>query len=593
MNEMQNKLAKEYNFVSLLKFSLPTIVMMVFMSLYSMVDGIFVSRLIGTNALAATNIVYPIVSVVIAAGIMLGTGGSAVVACRMGENKPHEARREFTMLLVSGVGLGLLITAAGLLSLKPLLRFLGASEAIFGLCYEYAWTLLCFTVPSILQMLFQMFFVTAGKAGIGLTFTILGGVANIVLDYVFIARFGWGIGGAALATGIGYSIPAVSGLAWFALDRTGTLFFVRPAWNGRVLLQTMANGSSEMVTNLSAAVITYLFNILMIRYLGEDGVAAITIVLYAEFFLIAIYLGFSSGIAPILSYNHGERNVARLKRLFGISVRFLLGCSLLTFAGAVLFAENVVGIFAARGTPVFAFAVHGYYLYAFSYLFKGVNIFASSMFTALSDGITSAFLSFMRTLVFIVAGMFILPRWLQIDGVWLVVPVAEVLSIVLSVYFFRWQFRTKWGREIDIRPVTEWNRREVLTLQLAGGQESFIEKNAESLAEADKDQAWRPVAIYAKGRIIGFAMYGRFGNQDKRVWLDRLMIDERYQNRGYGKKAVRALIERLKREYRSDRIYLSVYPDNDKARRLYEDLGFDRNGEYWQDEEIMMLRLES
>ena len=579
---MQNKLAKEYNFLSLLKFSLPTIVMMVFMSLYSMVDGIFVSRLVGTNALAAVNIVYPLISLVFAVGIMLGTGGSAVVACKMGEDKPREARRDFTTIMVFGVLLGLLMTGIGLLTLEPMLRFLGATDAIFADCYAYARMMLWFTVPSMLQMLFQMFFVTAGKAAVGLTVTVLGGVANIVLDYVFIALFGWGVGGAALATGIGYSIPALAGLAWFALDRKkGTLFFVRPAWDGRMILQASANGSSEMVTNLSAAVITYLFNVTMIRYLGADGVAAITIVLYAEFMLIAIYLGFSSGIAPVFSYNHGEKNVARLKWLFRLSLYFLLPCSLLTFGGALLFTEEVVGIFAARGTAVFALAVHGYGLYAFSYLFKGVNIFASSMFTALSDGITSALLSFMRTLVFILAGMHFLPRLLQIDGVWLAVPFAEVLSLVLSVGCFRWQFKTRWGHEIVIHPVTEGNREQVLALQLTDGQEHFIGRN--------RDPKWSPVALYVQGRVIGFALYGRDG--DKRLWLDRLLIDERY--RGYGKKALHALIDRLRHEYRSDRISLNVRPNDERTRRLYREAGFDGNAEHWKDEEVMTLRLGS
>lgn len=441
---MHNKLARDYNFLSLLKFSIPTIIMMVFMSLYTMVDGIFVSRLIGTNALAAVNIVYPILSIVIAMGVMLGTGGSAIVASKMGEGKFAEARQDFTFLTIVGIIIGLVITIIGLFFLEPILRFLGASTEIYQYCYEYARPLVFFAVPGILQMLFQMFFVAAGKPALGLTVTILGGAANIVLDYVFIAVFDWGIRGAAVATGIGYCIPGGLGLIWFLIDRKNYLHFVKPAANPKVLLHTLTNGSSEMVANLSAAIITYLFNIIMMHYLGEDGVAAITIVLYAEYLLIAIYLGYSSGVAPILSYNHGEGNIPRLKKLFKMSIGSMLGTSVLTFIGALLFAGPLVRIFAPSGTPVYAMAVHGFHLYAASYLFKGVNIFASSMFTALNDGKTSAMLSFMRTLVFIVLGFITLPYLLEVNGVWLAVPFAEFLSILLSAYCLRRQLKTKW-----------------------------------------------------------------------------------------------------------------------------------------------------
>lgn len=454
---MDNKLAKQYHFWSLFKFSFPTIVMMVFMSLYSIVDGIFVSRLVGTDALSAVNIVYPLLCVVMAISIMLGTGGSAIVARKMGEGDAKQAREDFSMIVAVGVILGLAVTLLGFLLIEPLLKFLGANGEIMGLCREYAQPLLWFVIPAMLQMLFQMFFVTAGKPGLGLVVTVLGGLANIVLDYLFIAQMGWGIAGAAVATGIGCAIPGLFGLIWFLFARTDTLYLVRPVWRGNVLLHTVLNGSSELVTNLSSAVITLLFNVIMMRYLGVDGVAAITIVLYAEFLLTAVYLGYSSGIAPIISYNHGEGNTQQLKRIFNISMWFLLACAVFTCAVAILFAEQMVAIFTPRETAVFTLAVHGYYLYAISYLFKGVNIYASSMFTALSDGKTSAWLSFMRTFVFIVLGMLLLPRFLGPDGIWLAVPFAELLSLILSVYSFIALFRSRW--ELEIRPVDDANRK--------------------------------------------------------------------------------------------------------------------------------------
>ncbi|MCI8331512.1 MAG: MATE family efflux transporter [Clostridiales bacterium] len=440
---MQNQLAKDFHFHSLLTYALPTILMMVFMSMYTIVDGIFVSKLVNTNALAAVNIVFPIINVVMAIGIMIGTGGSAITARKMGEGRPGEARQDFTLLVIIGVLLGGVLTITGLVFLDPLLHFLGTNEATYDFGRQYAGLMLLFAVPSILQMLFQMFFVTAGKPALGLTVTILAGCANMLFDYLFIAIFHWGIAGAAIATGIGYLIPSLFGLTWFNVCRKGTLYFVRPIKNRGVILHTFLNGSSEMVTNLSAAIITYLFNIMMMRYLGENGVAAITIVLYIEFFLSAVYLGFSSGIAPILSFNYGEGNIPRLKRLFRISIFFIIGCQAVSFLISVLFAGPLVGLFAPRAGEVFALAVHGFYLYAACYLFRGINIFASSLFTALSDGITSAVLSLMRTFVLILPGLLLLPHIMGADGIWIAVPLAEVLSVILSILCFIRLFRTK------------------------------------------------------------------------------------------------------------------------------------------------------
>lgn len=441
---MDNKLSGKYNFTSLLKFALPTMIMMVFFETYTVADGVIVSRLISTNALSAINIVYPIANVISAIAIMLAAGGSALVARKMGECKPHEARQDFTLITVVGVVIGLFITIMGLIFINPILRFLGADDTLYQLCYDYGFYTLLFAIPSILQMLFQSFFVAAGRSALGLTVVILGGITNVVLDIVFIQIFGLGIAGAAIATGIGYSIPAVVGFVWFTTKRKEILRFARPVWRKAVLLKSITNGSSEMVTQLSVAITTFMFNIAMMNRVGVDGVAAITIVLYAEYLFTAIYLGYCNGIAPIVSYSHGERNVAQLRRLFKISVVFLSVSSLVIFLGAFLFARPVTSIFAPVGSAVYELAVHGFYLFALSYLLKGINIYASSLFTALSNGKTSAFLSFMRTLVFIVVGIAFLPRIIGIDGIWLAVPFAEVLSLVLSLYCFRKLFQEQW-----------------------------------------------------------------------------------------------------------------------------------------------------
>lgn len=437
---MNNTLAQQFNFRSLLRFSFPTIVMMIFMSLYTMVDGVFVSRFVGTNGLSAVNIVYPVTSIVVAVGVMLATGGSAVIARKMGEGRSGEARQDFSMIVLVGIFLGISISLAGLIFIHPLLRLLGANDAVYGLCYDYAFVLLFFIPAGVLQMLFQTLLVTAGKPVLGLGITVLGGVANIVLDYVFIVPMEMGISGAAAATGIGYSIPAVFGLIYFALYRKGSLCFVRPVWRREVLFKSCGNGASEMVTNLSTAVTTLLFNVIMMRTLGENGVAAITIVLYAQYLLTAVYLGYATGIAPVFSFKYGCSDNGQIRKIFRISVCFILGCSAVSLGIALLFAGPIVTIFAPEGNPVYALAVHGFHLFSLCFLFTGVNIFASTLFTAFSNGIISALLSFLRTFVFIVLGLLIMPEVIGVDGVWLAIPVAELLGMIVSLIFL-WKKR--------------------------------------------------------------------------------------------------------------------------------------------------------
>ena len=433
---MTNALAKQHTFSSIMKFTAPTIVMMVFMSLYTMVDGVFVSRFVSTTALSAVNIVYPYINIVIAVAIMLATGSSAIIARKMGEGNFEEARTNFSFITLLGVVVGIVLGLLALVFLDPLLRLLGAEGALYPLCWDYAVYLIPFAPLSILQMLFQYDFVAAGRPGLGLFVIVLGGIANMVLDYVFIVPFQMGIAGAALATGIGYSIPALFGLLFFFINKKGTLYFVRPKFDKKVLLYSCTNGSSEMVTNLSMAVTTFLFNILMLQYLGEDGVAAITIVLYAQFLLTAVYLGYSSGISSVFSFNYGARNDAQLQRLFRISMWTVTLSSFAVFLLSLLCADPIILIFAPRNTQVFALAKHGFLLFSFCYLFTGTNIFASAFFTALSNGKVSAILSFLRTFVFIVLAMLLLPLFLGVDGVWLAIPVAELLTVFFSCYFF-------------------------------------------------------------------------------------------------------------------------------------------------------------
>ena len=434
---MNNSIAKEFHFVSLLKFAFPSIVMMIFMSLYTMVDGMFVSRFVSTSALSAVNIVYPIYNVIIAIGIMLATGGSAVIAKKMGENKMQAAKENFSLLVLVGIIIGFVILILGILFIKPLIRMLGANASIFSLCHDYAFTLLLFTPLAILQMLFQYFFITAGKPGLGLLVTTLGGLANMILDYIFIVTLSFGITGAALGTGIGVAIPAVVGILYFSLSRKGTLYLVKPKWEHHVLLDSCVNGSSEMVTNLAVAVTTFLYNIIMMRTIGEDGVAAVTIILYAQFLLNALFFGFSMGVAPVISFNYGCTNIIQTKRLFRYSIVFVLTTSILSFIAAIFAAPLIIGIFAHKGSTVYEIAMSGFAIFSINYLFAGINIFASSMFTAFSNGKVSAIISFMRTFLFISSGLLLLPRILGTIGVWLAVPIAEGLTLFVCLFFFK------------------------------------------------------------------------------------------------------------------------------------------------------------
>ena len=435
MEKTHNGIAQEFNLISLLRFVAPTVVMLVFMSLYQMVDAVFVSKFVGENALSALNIVYPFPSIVIAVSIMLATGGSAIIARNMGEGKEKEAKENFSFIVLVGAVIGVAIATAGILFIEPLIYMLGATPSLYDYCYEYLFILVLSVPLSVFQMLFQSFFVTAGKPHLGLTLTVLGGVSNIVLDYVFIVLCGFGVSGAALATSIGYSIPGLFGLIYFAVSRKGTLYFVKPVFRWGVLFKCCINGSSEMVNNLAVAVTTFLFNVLMLKYAGEAGVAAITIVLYAQFLMTSAFMGFSSGIAPVVSFNYGSGNVRQLKKIFKISVWVIAVVSAAVFVIAETCSDVVIMVFTPAGSEVFGLTKYGFAIFSFSFLCTGMNIFASALFTAFSNGKISAILSFLRTFVFLTACLLFLPLFWEVDGIWLAVPVAEVMALFVSVYY--------------------------------------------------------------------------------------------------------------------------------------------------------------
>lgn len=437
---MNNQLDRKITLPSLLRFTLPSIAMMVVMALYTVVDGTFVSRLLNTNAFSAVNIVYPLLSIAVAVGTMFGTGLTAIVSKKLGEGKYLEARQNLSFTLLFTAVLGIVMSLVCLLFLKDLLYLLGADDTIYKYCYDYAFPLTFFLPFSLLQLQFQTLFVADGKPQLGLISTVIGGVANVVLDYVFIAIFGMGIAGAAIATGIGYSLPAIYGIWHFTVQKKSLLHFVKPKADWRMLMRSVTNGSSEMVSNLSTSITTLLFNLIMMRYLGADGVAAIAIILYLDFVLIAISLGYSIGAAPLISYNYGKGDHVHLKKLFRISTAFSASIGIVMTIGTLLLKRPLSAVFAPQGSAVFELAVTGLQIYAFSYLFKCFNIFASAMFTAYSNGIISALLSFMRTLIFLVGCLLGLTKLFGIDGVWFATPVAEILAVIVSIAM-TWKYR--------------------------------------------------------------------------------------------------------------------------------------------------------
>lgn len=454
---MKNSLSESFTFPSLIKFTIPSIVMLVFISLYTIVDGVFVSRFINTDALSAVNIVYPFINVVIAVAVMLATGSSAVIAKKLGENKSKEAKENFTLIIILGLILGILIALLGFIFTKPILYMMGSTENLYNYCLDYFLALLIFVPAFIINLLFQYLTITAGKPNIGLILTIIGGLTNMILDYIFIVPMDMGIAGAALATGMGNLIPSILGTIYFMKKRS-ILYFVKPKLDLKVILNSCANGSSEMVTNLSTGVTTMLFNIVMMKLLGSDGVAAITIVLYGQFLITSAYIGFSSGVAPIISYNYGNRNKFELKKLIKYSTRFIAMSSVILFLISMFFAPNIVGIFSPKGTKVFEIGYKGFMIFSISFLVTGVNIFASAMFTAFSNGKISATISFLRTFIFIVSGILILPMFLDVNGVWLSVPIAEILSMIISIVFIlKYKDIYGYGKETETQKIDKKN----------------------------------------------------------------------------------------------------------------------------------------
>lgn len=436
-NKKDEVLEQEIHTGMLLRFALPTILSTVFMSIYTSVDGMFVARLVNTDALSAVNIVMPLVFISSGIGMMFGSGGNALVAKKMGEKKSQEAREDFSLLLLSSFILSVAIVLVCAVFLRPLLHLLGANEKLVPYCIDYMIPVLISLPFSIFGTMLSMSYITVGKAKFGLAMSVLGGVLNIALDWLFIAVFHWGITGAAVATSIGYATTSIIGLAYFIFSRKHELYVVKPKWRANTLIKSCTNGSSEMIGVFAGSIVQILFNNILMRLEGADGVASITIMMYVQALFNAVYRGYATGIAPVISYNFGAKNHERLKKIHSISLKTIITASVVLTGVCIVMAPVMVGFFAGHNEKVYEMALHGFRIFSLSCLLVGINVYASALFTALNDGRTSAILSFCRAVVFLVIPVLILPNFIGLDGVWASIPVGEFMALVMGVYYFR------------------------------------------------------------------------------------------------------------------------------------------------------------
>ena len=433
MQKRQNPLADRYNFGKIILYTLPNMLMMVFTSFYTIVDGMFISRLAGEIALSATNMYYPIMSIQWGIGIMLGTGGSAIIARKLGQKSDQEAREDFTMLSLTAFTAGLLFAVICLTFLDSILEALGTSPCQMADARSYAIGTLLFSPMMFLYQVFQVYLVTAGKPHLGLWLSVAGGIMNMILDWLFMGPLEMGILGAAIATGIGWSILAVYALVYFTVNRRGTLYFVKFNFRKKVLLKSCSNGSSEMVSNVAIGVTTFLFNILFMRFWKEAGIAAITILSYYQFVFNSLFMGFSMGIAPVISYKYGAGDWKQLKKVTRNSILFVVLASIAVWLLSHATINRTLMFFTNPDSDVYSIALEGFDIYALQFLFTGMSIMASAIFTALSNGFISGLISFGRTFLFLVGALLTLPEIFGKIGVWMACPIAEFLGLAMAV----------------------------------------------------------------------------------------------------------------------------------------------------------------
>lgn len=431
----QIRLSDHFTYKNLLRFVLPSIVMMVFTSIYGVVDGLFVSNYAGKTAFAAINIVMPFIMVLGGIGFMIGTGGTALVSKVLGEGDGKKANRYFSMMVLFTLIVGAVLTVIGVVFMKPVSRLLGATDDMIDDCVVYGRIVNGFTISFMLQNVFQSFLIAAEKPRLGLGATVAAGVTNMVLDALFVAVFDWGVAGAAIATGISQCVGGILPLIYFMRPNSSRLHLVPAKLELKPILSACGNGSSELMSNISSSIVSMLYNFQLLKYIGEDGVSAYGVLMYVQFVFVAIFIGYSIGCAPIVGYNYGAQNFAELKNMRKKSIRLMTASGIALAALAFLLGPPIAKIFVGYDKGLFELTVHAFQLFSFAFIFAGFNIFASSFFTALNNGAVSAAISFLRTLLFQTSSVMLLPLIFGVDGIWYAVTAAEVFASVISTVF--------------------------------------------------------------------------------------------------------------------------------------------------------------
>lgn len=429
------QLSDHFTYNKLLRFTLPSITMMVFTSIYGVVDGFFVSNFAGKTAFAAVNLIMPFVMILGGMGFMIGTGGTALTALILGTGDREKANRCFSMMICLTLGLGLTLSVLGILFMRPVAALLGATPEMMEHCVLYGRIVTGFTFTFMLQNVFQSFLIAAERPKLGLAVTIAAGVTNMVLDALFVGVVRWGVAGAAFATGLSQCIGGLLPFIYFARPNTSLLRLIPAKPEFRPMLLACANGSSELMSNISTSVVSIIYNFQLMKYIGENGVSAYGVLMYVQFIFIAIFIGYSIGSAPVISYHYGAGNDAELKNMLKKSVTLSGIAGIVLTASAFLLADPLAGIFVGYDAELFALTSHAFRLFSFSFLLAGFNIFISSLFTALNNGAVSAAISFMRTLIFQTASVLLLPVLMGIDGIWWAITAAEICACILSIVF--------------------------------------------------------------------------------------------------------------------------------------------------------------
>lgn len=432
---MKIQLSDHFSYSKLIKFTLPTIAMMIFTSIYGVVDGVFVSNCVGSDAFAAVNLIMPIIMILGSVGFMIGTGGSAIVSKTLGEGKKEKANEYFSMLVYLCVVSGVILSVIGIIFTGPIAVLLGAKGSIAKDCVTYGRTVFFMLTGLFLQNAFQSFLVVAEKPKLGLFVTLLAGFTNMFLDFLFVYVLRFGVFGAALATGISQFVGSVIPIIYFAGGKNNVLKLTKCRFNKDIIIKTCINGSSEMVTNMSMSLVNILYNMQLMKYIGTNGVVAYGIIMYVGFIFVGTYMGYAVGSAPVISYHYGAGNKDELKNLFKKSLTIIIVSSVVMTLIAEIIAGYLAEIFVSYDNNLLELTTEAIRIYAVSYLISGINIFASSFFTALNNGVVSAVISFMRMFVFQIVMILLLPVVLGISGIWTAVIAAEVLSVVISVMF--------------------------------------------------------------------------------------------------------------------------------------------------------------